>query len=601
MFHAILGIIIIIFTPPSMAKISYSLSNQEKFADESRAHINHFLKDTENLLPTNLFTEEDLHIKIEFAPLKGSTQEILAPGNSGAIVGYVTPFSLSPKIILNKNLLEILLNAQLGSQKSLRHHNGHRLATATLLHETAHVIDFYSKRSPHLQREILECSTVNTKNHSAIPKTKYFKNCNQALRSKGRLSGNPDFLRRLRWDNVKLSEAHPGSPNQYEYTNQEEFFAVNFEYFLLDPQFSCRRPTIYQQYQEVFQWNPFPQPNCKSYSHFFVMNSPQTVDLDLQKIIRISYLHASEGEAIMSRWGHSMFKIDYCDQSIINGICPGKIKNIIAGFQAHIVDSQIDNLKGIFGKYPSRLFFLDTSKILSEYTRKELRDVEEYELNLSQEQIKLFTLKLYETYWSYSSKYKFFSNNCAIEASNFIQSVLHSGHPFNNEDVQTPIELLKALKKTLLISQIPIKHYASFTETLNLALGILGYTGQQVLPMQWKEYSELTKSQRHQLYKNKTSPTEKEAAAFQVVERYQAYLDSLKEMNEKIRLAQDLKSQEDLKNKTPEYIRQSSGYSYGIPTADETLTYQEYSEIWRQAAKEYREALAQIKIEPAKD
>jgi Mlc titration factor MtfA (ptsG expression regulator) len=46
------------------------------------------------------------------------------------------------------------------------------------------------------------------------------------------------------------------SPDIYETSSPLEFVAVNMEYFLLDPSYACRRPSLYRYYKEHFGWAP---------------------------------------------------------------------------------------------------------------------------------------------------------------------------------------------------------------------------------------------------------------------------------------------------------------------------------------------------------
>ena len=55
-------------------------------------------------------------------------------------------------------------------------------------------------------------------------------------------------------DNAQLAR----SPDPYELTSPLEFVAVNLEYFLLDPSYACRRPSLHRYFSEHFGWAPEP-------------------------------------------------------------------------------------------------------------------------------------------------------------------------------------------------------------------------------------------------------------------------------------------------------------------------------------------------------
>lgn len=48
-----------------------------------------------------------------------------------------------------------------------------------------------------------------------------------------------------------------------ELSNPREFVAVNMEYFLLDPEYACRRPAL-QRDKEHFDWAPTSQTPCRN-------------------------------------------------------------------------------------------------------------------------------------------------------------------------------------------------------------------------------------------------------------------------------------------------------------------------------------------------
>ena len=121
----------------------------------------------------------------------------------------------------------------------------------------------------------------------------------------------------------------------------------------------------------------------------------------------VHYLHAGEGLAIMSRWGHSMLKLTLCEtpKSELSGVCPvEESSEIVIALQANVVGALINSWSGFVGKYPSQLFALDLKKVINDYTVSELRSVSSYRLNLSAEQQDLFILKILELsglFWQY--------------------------------------------------------------------------------------------------------------------------------------------------------------------------------------------------------
>ncbi|MBC7427052.1 MAG: hypothetical protein H7336_00480, partial [Bacteriovorax sp.] len=51
---------------------------------------------------------------------------------------------------------------------------------------------------------------------------------------------------------TNMNQRDERSPDRYEFKNAAETFAVNFEFFLYDPEYKCRRETYYEFYASTF-------------------------------------------------------------------------------------------------------------------------------------------------------------------------------------------------------------------------------------------------------------------------------------------------------------------------------------------------------------
>ena len=68
------------------------------------------------------------------------------------------------------------------------------------------------------------------------------------------------------------------SPDPYEFKNSKETFAVNFEHFLYDPNYSCHRPIYYNYYSDLFKIKPHADSKCK-------INNKMVLSSDVRKCI----------------------------------------------------------------------------------------------------------------------------------------------------------------------------------------------------------------------------------------------------------------------------------------------------------------------------
>jgi hypothetical protein len=100
-------------------------------------------------------------------------------------------------------------------------------------------------------------------------------------------------------------------------------------------------------------------------------------ELDPSRVYQIHYLHASEGEATVSSFGHSMLRVVMCAPGrTIGRDCFKDIDHhIVLSFRANVGDIKTDTIKGITGEYPSQLIIMSLKDAIKEYNVRELRDL----------------------------------------------------------------------------------------------------------------------------------------------------------------------------------------------------------------------------------
>lgn len=275
-----------------------------------------------------------------------------------------------------------------------------------------------------------------------------------------KISTDPDFQRIVGMKRINsrskkkvMNSNSSVSPDAYEFTNLEESLAVNTEYLLLDKEFECRKPAtarflskrlgIYLKGECAKNYKIFPQ------SAFLEDNYQGVTSIDPKRIYQIHYLFAGQGQAIMSRWGHAMFKLVVCApyRKTVGPDCLNDVSHhLVLSYRAFISGVDINYYKGMFGGYPSQLFIMRFLEIQQEYTKFELRDLFSVPLKMTAEQKSDFIDMTLERYWTYQGKYFFFDNNCGTETKKHLAMAL-SEEQSDVVSSMTPLKLYNDIVK----------------------------------------------------------------------------------------------------------------------------------------------------------
>ncbi len=217
------------------------------------------------------------------------------------------------------------------------------------------------------------------------------------------------------------------SPDAYERHSPAEFLAVNAEHYLLDPDYPCRRPALAAWFAEHIGQRDTPAPGCDARLPLVqageVSGQASLLELDPSRVYAVEYLLAEGNDALMSRWGHSMLRLVICAPGRPRGpACRMDLAHHrVLSFRAFVGDVQISSWAGLTGAYPSRLFVLPLNQVINEYTQVELRGLSSIPLALRDEEIAALLERVAQVHWSYDGRYRFISNNCAVETGKLLQ------------------------------------------------------------------------------------------------------------------------------------------------------------------------------------
>lgn len=368
------------------------------------------------MLPPSVKEEMATHIKLEFRNL----------GKEGKWGVAQHKILTEDKILLDRSLLPDIVAGVKNSRQNLRWATKfatfYDIALGTILHEIAHFFDDLQSPPISSYNEFLQLN--------------YFKN----TKSKSR--------------NTLAAK----SPNWYEFSSSAEAFAVNFEFFLLDPEFKCRKPLLYDYYAgKIFNYSPYAHTQCsrvnKVYETGNVLENGKSgyIELEFNRLYQVHYLMADKGNDLSSKWGHSMIRLVFCapERSAIGPEC---LKDLayhkVLSFRAVPTSDTVSFTKGLTGKYPSLLFILPFTQVIHDYTVDELRPVKSVPLKMTNDQMKKLFLRTLEVHWSYRGKYYFINNNCAVETLNLVKTILSDLAGLEDLAAITPQGVLNVLNET---------------------------------------------------------------------------------------------------------------------------------------------------------
>lgn len=402
---------------------NFALRSDEK--DPAAAKL---LKEVEAMIPAQMKNTIDATINVKFTNLNGKKIERLNEScDQKLVLGQairMVPGQTEGYLQLDRVLLDGVVNVK---ALDCSHKDTLTYAKAIAIHEISHFYD----------------NQINASTDATF------------LNLTGWISKGVIIKKR-----TNLNTATQRSPDVYEYKSPAETFAVNFEFFMLDKTFQCRRPTYYNYYSKLLGFSPYRADECEMNKKITLITQTLekkpllTKEIDASRIYQIHYLFAGKGKQMMSRWGHAMFRLVIC--------APGKpvgpqclqdfANHIVVSYRANIDEMTMDYKKGIDGSYASQLFLMSMNDVVNEYTKGEFRDVISLPIQLERSQIKLFTDKLLESYWSYKGSYFFITNNCASEAMNLLRAAYPGDKLMQKQSITTPLGMYDFLIKQKLVN-----------------------------------------------------------------------------------------------------------------------------------------------------
>lgn len=375
------------------------------------------------------------------------------------------------------------------------------------------------------------------------------------------------------------------TPDAYERKNLREALAVNLEWFLLDEAYACRRPALHKFLAEKLGFTPY-QESCDLNWNVFTQSAypedhnTRTVSIDPARVYEIHYLFAGKGEALMSRWGHSMLRLVMCapHRSTPGPECLSDVSHhVVISYRASIDTNQINYVDGLSGKYPSLLYLYRFQEILQEYTKLELRELHSLRLPLADDQRDTFLRITLERFWGYQGKYRFVTNNCGTEALRHL--IATDADAYGDLSSLTPLKLYRELSRMSdTVTSYPSQHDQLMSAFERLAqAGVINF-------QKFREFAKAPALQRLSDYRAITRPlTRSLLVDLNYLERYV----SAKTQLNLLKQAKIPETYQLLMRKPWEIVRDA----YGVPSL----------ESFGQQLKSYRKERAQIPVPTLED
>ena len=424
----------------------------------------------DQILPQKIKDEVANRIRIKFQTLNDTTIptphcEAVSEEDASKLskIKYGTFHSSGKNIIIARQLLSQYEDGEKHTYPC-RHGNLRKRLQGVVLHEIFHAYD--KKGKFKRQEDVKGCPSFNGPLNANRLSWKCRVLYKQSMK-KRRVSGDMVFQGQSFWRNDKRNIR---VPDPYENHNKEEYAAVNFEYFILDKEYQCRRPMQYHFFNRHLSHTPFPNTQCSSTSKVLVsgLRAKKTfVPIDLDRVYQVQYLYAEKGSDIAAGFGHSLIRLVICaperqnprTKKIIPATpygpeCLNDINyHLVASFYADILDLNRSTAKGLFGGYDSVLGMISLTSVIKKYNRIQMRSMYALPLQYTEAQKQLFLKNMLNIHWEYRGNYKFITNNCATETLQLLIS------PFDKAEHHVALEITPGGIKQRLIELNLIDEY----------------------------------------------------------------------------------------------------------------------------------------------
>lgn len=198
--------------------------------------------------------------------------------------------------------------------------------------------------------------------------------------------------------------------------------------FLQNRKYACRFPVYAGYFARRYQ-QPVDFSACDPTVPFYLLSMREggrVRHINPQDISEIHLLFSSQGEALVSSFGHTALRLIVCPPGQREKTaCDRNLReHIVLGFMGRMDELQLNPFKGVFGGYDAHFLGFTFMEIYRTSTLYENRSLYSLPLRLSAAERQQIVRELAEVHWSYRGDYQFFTNNCATLLQDTLQQLI---------------------------------------------------------------------------------------------------------------------------------------------------------------------------------
>jgi len=432
------------------------------------------LYEVQHKLPPKLRQTIKSTIYVDFGPLDGSEAFAYIPGSS----------SSSKRSKLNRIVLSDKFIPALNGRSPVKGFDFSK-ARETLIHELAHIYDYRYEPDAARLLEINQCKksklermSRRAQSHRARKTTlddrsaSLSTRCQLLLEQSTNVSEDPRFQYLGAWKGEqRLKNTRANRIVEHALLNTREYFAVHFALFIEDSNFQCRMPALNKYFVEKFGYDPYPSSDCELDTWVAIKNSSSYEDIDPTRLYEIHVLNAESGEAMASRFGHSLMRLVMCAPSR-KEVGPDCLKDVrhhvVMAFNGNVTGLSTSVIRGITGYYESQLLFYRWTLVEKDYNKEQFRALNSIPLKATRDEMERIVYRALELHWTYGGDYKFFSNNCATELFDVLKSAMDN-EVLWEDSIISPNGAVKVLSQAGLLDLNRKEVYNSYRPKLETA------------------------------------------------------------------------------------------------------------------------------------
>ena len=234
-----------------------------------------------------------------------------------------------------------------------------------------------------------------------------------------------------------------------------ESFAVNMEYFLLDPEFACRRPAVSSYFRQLFGVEDQPQCEPRLMFYTIVEQPGKWMKVDWKKVYGVFLAVADPGgESLLGRWGHASLLIVQCapHREVVSEECwNDQEHHVFLDYHSNPLGYEFQKdmsiSDGLFGRHLAQLHPFTYANRVQYYLEREKRGLTFFELRSEvkshAEMVRDILYFMFESFLAYRGTWNHLNKNCVTHLHESLQSSLPELQAVTLMPLTTPLELAK--------------------------------------------------------------------------------------------------------------------------------------------------------------